>query len=319
MTTNFIGDWSGYGEGVIIAHVHMRIIEYDGALKVYALTKTLDGEGEVIEFTGTLESDTTANLELVNYVSDNPKEIPPINAHVILEAKPDLEQLEGQFATNAGTHGTVKLRKATRWGRILLNIPFVFHKLYIYVKKFINKQFRHVYFAFVVTLTVLSVTGIFPEKISTTEAIVLLVPLIFLFSENIKQLIEVMAVKKLGPVEFQLQTKPSPELNIPQLVRTFHTEFGEQLPLFSALTEFFVPRTKNLLRQIAYLNRTLSMSEFNALARRLGVPDNNLTATLQALVSGGCISVNETDEVAVQQVGREFLNFETRLAQIYRR
>ena len=39
MTTNFIGDWSGYGEGVIIAHVHMRIIEYDGALKYMPLPK----------------------------------------------------------------------------------------------------------------------------------------------------------------------------------------------------------------------------------------------------------------------------------------
>jgi len=319
MSANFKGDWSGYGEGATVASVHVRIRESDNGLRVYALAKGLDDEGEVIEFEGSLESETKATFELVNYVSDNPKTIPPRNAHVVIVSKPDIGQLEGQFTTDAGAHGTVRLRKARHWGKFLLSIPFVFHKLYRHVKKFIYKQFRNGYFALVITLAVLSVMGVFPEKMSTTEALVLLVPMIFLFSDNIRQIITAMAVRKLGPVEFQDQAKPSPELNIPQLVRTLHGEFGDKLPLLSALAEFFAVRTKNFLRLMVSLNKTLSMSEFNALARKLGVPDNNLAATLQALVSGGCISVNETGEVTVQEIGRQFLNFEARLAQIYGR
>lgn len=319
MTMNFNGDWSGYGEGVTVSGIHVRIKESDEGLKIYALAKTLDAENEVIEFDGRLESKIKANLELLSYVSDNPENIPPRNVHVTLEAKPDTEQLEGKFATDIGTHGTVRLRKARRWGRFLLSIPFVFHRAYRHLKRFTHKRFRYGYFSLVITLSVLSVLGMIPSKMSAVEAIVLLVPLLFMFSDSIRQIITAMAVRKFGPVEFQEQAKPSPELNLPQLVTALHGEFGDKVTLFSALTEFLVPKTKSLLRLIISLNRNISMSEFNALAKKLGVPDENLTPTLQALVSGECISVNELGEVVVKDAGKQFLDFEVRLSQIYAR
>lgn len=316
MHSYFKGDWSGYGESKTLARVHVRILQTPEGLRGYALSKSLDGEVEIIEVEGKEEMESKAVFDLVGYLSDGLGSIPPRNAQFVVIAKPATKQIEGSFVTDAGTHGNIRFRKASRWGKIQLSIPLSVHKLYRLIKKYVRWRFRTAYFAFVVVLAVLSVTGKLPSKISTMEVVVLLVPLIFLFSDKLREMIQATAVRKIGPVEFQEQAKPLPQFNLPQLVRVLHDEYGDNVPLFSALTEFLVPRTKNLLRRIVSLNRSLTLSEFNALAKKIGVPDQNLDATFEALVRSGCITINDKGELLVQEVGKQFLRFETHLAQI---
>lgn len=316
MHSYFKGDWSGYGEGKTLARVHVRILQTPEGLRGYALSKALDGEVEIIEVEGKEETESKAVFGLVGYLSDGFGSIPPRNAQFVVTAKPATKQIEGSFVTE-GTHGNIRFRKASRWGKIQLSIPLSVHKLYRLIKKYVRWRFRTAYFAFVVVLAVLSVTGKLPSKISTMEVVVLLVPLIFLFSDKLRDLIQATAVRKIGPVEFQEQAKPSSKLNIPQLVQVLHDEFGDKMPQFFVLTELLVSRTKNLLRLIVSLDRSLTLSEFNALAKKIGVPDQNLGATLEVLKRSGCITISDKGELSVQEVGKQFLHFESRLAQIY--
>ena len=318
MHSYFKGDWSGYGESATtLAWFHVRILQTPEGLRGYALSKALDGEGEIIEVEGTEETESKATFDLVGYLSDGLGSIPPRNAQFVVVAKPDIKQIEGYFATDAGTHGNIRFREASRWGKIQLSIPLSVHKIYRLIKKFVRCRFRIAYFAFVVVLAVLSVSGKLPSKIGTMEVVVLLVPLIFLFSDKLRELIQATAVRKIGPVEFQEQAKPSPQLNIRHLGQVLHDEFGDKVPLFSVLTELLVSRTKNLLRLIVSLDRSLTRSEFNALAKKIGVPDQNLGATLEVLKRSGCITISDKGELLVQEVGKQFLHFESRLAQIY--
>ena len=317
MHSYFKGDWSGYSESKTLARVHVRILQTPEGLRGYALSKSLDGEVEIIEVEGKEETESKATFDLVGYLSDGLGSIPPRNAPFVVIAKPATKQIEGSFVTDAGTHGSISFRTASRWGKIQLSIPLSVHKFYRLIKKYVRRRFRTAYFAFVVVLAVLSVTGKLPSKISTMEVVVLLTPLIFLFSDKLREMIQATAVRKIGPVEFQEQAKPPPQFSPRELVQVLHDEFGDKLLLFSELTAFLVSRTKNLLRLIVSLDRSLSLSEFNVLAKKIGVPDHNLGATFESLIQSGCIAINDKGDLSVQEVGKQFLHFESRRTQIY--
>lgn len=320
MSSPFVGLWSGYGEGASNARVHAQIEEGPNGLTIKALSKASDGEGEIIELEGKEESDGTASFSLTAYVSDSSNTAPPAQVHLVLRRAGRPDQLEGNWATDIGTQGDVRLRRAGSWGRFLLNVPLWLHKSYRLVKRYLRFRFRAAYLVAILGLATASVIGFFEEKISTTEAVILLVPLLFLYSDRLRELIASMAVRKLGPVEFQDQTRPSSDFSLSHLVRVLHGEFGDQLPQFAFLSEFFVQRTKSILRFLASLGRRLTMAEFYAIARNLGVTEEkNLQATLEALLRSGCLALNEKGEISVQELGLSFLRFEDRLGELYSR
>jgi hypothetical protein len=49
----------------------------------------------------------------------------------------------------------------------------------------------------------------------------------------------------------------------------------------------------------------------------VGVPEENLAATREALVSSGCVTLGD-NMVTVQPLGLQFLAFEDKLIQLYR-
>ena len=317
MSSQFIGDWVGSGEGKIFARVHVRIKGPANALSGYAIIKALDGEGEIIEIEGKENEEKKATFELINYVSDGPKTIPPSNAQIILAFHPDGDQLEGNWVTDLGNHGKVRLRKSVGWDKLPLRIPLFIHKAYRKFKKFLLRQFRYAYFFSVVALAFLSILGHFESKISTNETIILLFPLVFLFSDKLREFVIFMAFRKVGPVEFQEQGKPTKEFNLPKLVAALHSEFGDRTALFSALTEFFVPRTKNLLRVIVSIEKPININEFNALCKKLSIASDNIQVTLEALVQADCLLITENGKIEVQDVAKQFLLFEQRLSQMH--
>jgi hypothetical protein len=137
-----------------------------------------------------------------------------------------------------------------------------------------------------------------------------------MFSDKIQNLITAMAVRKLGPVEFQEQVKPAARPD--QAVEILQREFPEHLPLFSLLTQAFAPLTKALLRLMIAHDKPLKKTELRDLASKLGIPENNVTATSDALVQSGCIAAGEDGMIRVSEIGRDYLRFESRLEQLFR-
>lgn len=317
MPSKFIGDWVGSGNGPTFGQLHVRIKGSSTSLYGYALTNALDGDSEVIEVKGSESDENKAIVELVNYVSDGWRNIPPRHAQITLSINSDGDIIEGVWATDLGNHGDVHLRKAIGWEKLPLIFPLCLHKVYRRLKKYVLSRFRYLYLFSVVVLALLSIFGHLNSKINTNETIIILLPLVFMFSDKLRRFVNFMGLSKVGPVEFQDQVKPTGEFNFPKLVAALHGEFGDKTALFSALIEFFVPRTKNLLRMIVSVEKPINITEFNSYCVKLGIPADNIQATLEALVQTGCVLVSENGEITPQDTAKEFLVFEYRLSQIH--
>jgi hypothetical protein len=166
-------------------------------------------------------------------------------------------------------------------------------------------------------LTVLSIFGKTQNRITSVEAVLLLFPLVFLFLDHIKGLMATLALRKVGPVEFQSQESATRGIAPDQVVNALHREFGERLSLFSTLIRLFVPRTKAVLRLMAADDKPLTVPEFNRMAKGIGVLDNDLQATLEVLIKSGCVVMDAEGKLTVTDVGRQYLLFEVRFNQFY--
>ena len=317
MNREQIGYWVGHGRGAQFARASLRVTVTADRLRAYGFGRTSQGEVEVFEFEGAVESDNRAVLDLVDYVTDNPNTNPPSKAQIIVTYKDEPRQLEVQFATDIGTQGSFWLRPAKLLSLILLSIPMAPHRWYRSLKYYFRLKLRYIYLLLVILLAVLSIFGKTQDKITSVEAVLLLFPLVFLFLDHIKGLIATLALRKVGPVEFQSQESVSRGIAPDQIVNALHSEFGERLSLFSTLIRLLVPRTKALLRLMAADDKPLTVPEFNRMAKGIGVPDSDLQATLEVLIKSGCIVIDEEGKLTVQNVGRQFLLFEIRFNQFY--
>lgn len=307
---DFSGVWCGVAESYTSAHLKVKIIVKGNDIQLYALTNAFDGTNELITLSGVLKEEK-ADLELVSYLSDEPDDIPPNSANITLEHDKSADTIEGRFITNQGTSGTIKLKRGGFSTKLLFFIPIGIHYLYKRNKRFIKHRIGVIYFLLLILLATMSVIGFFPEKISVTESLVLSIPLLFLFSRDITKVISDLRVSKLGPIEFKEQNKPNKEVNIPKLINNLQEDFGENLPLFTALFEFFVPRTKILLKHLVENGRSLTLEEFTNIAINIGIQRSNIDATLQALISGQCIEVNKDGLVTITDTAINYLKFES--------
>lgn len=315
--SNFKGNWVGFGRGAQFARAKVRVSAKKDVLRVYGIGRTSDGNVEVFFFEGRPESETKAVLNLVDYISDNPLTISPRNAHIIVDFMAETDGLEIKFATDVGTHGYFQLRRAKLLQSLTLKIPSCIQAGYRHLKYYFRVRFRHFYLLAVLVLTVCSIVEKTTIKIGMVEAVLLILPLIFLYGDEVRGLFTVLALRKAGPFEFESQLSTSSHVTVEQLTTVLQDEFGEQAPQFFATSKFLVPRTKAILRLMVAEGAPLSKSRLYRMAAGLGVKNSDLEATISALEQTGCISAGEGEEFVVQDIGKQFLQFEYRLEQLY--
>lgn len=315
---NYIGYWSGYGRGVENARVHVRIYSENQRLRAFGLIRTISNEVEVAQFMGKEESDTKAFFELTEYATDNPRTLAPLYIKVVANYKAEPERLDIQFATDEGNKGTATLYRARTLGKLQLYIPAVIHTSFRCLKKYIRFRLKYFYLLFLIILSSLSALGKLPSKINIVEVVVLLIPLFFMFIEDIRRLVSILALRRLGPIEFQEQKQHPSGMTLKQVVQELNREFKNLAPMFFTLTRFLVPNTKTLLRLIIIHDRPLSEREFSDLASSIGIAEDNIPATRDALINSKCITTTESSRLVATDIGRRYLLFEDRITQLYR-
>lgn len=202
--SHYIGYWSGYGRGVENARVHVHIYSKNQCLRAFALIRTISREVEVVQFEGKRETDTKALFELTDYATDNPRTRAPFYVKIVVDYKAEPEQLNIQFATDIGTQGTAKLYRARTLRKLQLCIPANIHIAFRCLKRYIRFRLKYFYLLFLIILSFISALGKLPSKINTIEAVILLIPLFFMFIEDIRRLVSTLALRRLGPIEFQV-------------------------------------------------------------------------------------------------------------------
>ncbi len=315
--SNFKGCWVGLGRGAQFGRVKVRISEVGGALNAYGIGRTPDGEVEIFFFEGKPESETKVVLDLIDYVTDNPNTNPPTNAHIIVDYIVEKDNINIKFATDVGTHGGFRLRRASLFQSAIFGIPPLLQTSYRHLKYYLRSRLRHLYLIVVLGLTFLSVYEKMPVKIAMVEGILLIFPLIFLYGAEVRGLISALALRKAGPFEFESQASTASHVTPDQVVDILKNEFGENSQIFSATSKFLVSKTKAVLRLMAAENESITKQRFYKMAAGLGVLSNDIEPTLNALLQTDCISVSEDNKYLIQDFGNQFLWFETRVEQLY--
>jgi hypothetical protein len=314
--SHFVGDWQGHSEGLVASRVYLRIRGDAQRLDASAFAFRSDANAEAYKFRGHETSATEADFEIATAVADGIDLFMPRRMTVKGIYDPALSELHFRWATDIGTLGTAFMLPATARGRFVLAIPFPIHALYRYTKRFTRRYFRYGYLLFVVALALLSIIGMTPAKISTTEAVLLLAPLVFLFRDKMRDLMLSLRVRKAGPIEFFEEQPRSPAGNVDAGLYALGEQFGEHLSRLLTVSRFLVPRSKYLLTLMAHFGRPLSDAAFRGIARNAGVPENNIDATRDALISAECIETSPEGEYVITQFGRLLLLFELRAAQL---
>lgn len=308
----FIGLWQGYTEGTAVGRAYVRISGTAQHLEATALVLRSEGFGEAYKLRGREISNTEAVLEMAGCAVDFHSVNMPRTLKANIAVASDGSVLDGKWATDIGTLGNIRLYRANGVAKFVALIPFCLHLVYRTAKRLARKYFRYAYLIFTVMLAVQSLFGHTAGKISMTEAVMLLTPLLFMFRDKIYNLILSLRLRKAGPFEFYAQLANPPAGSVQAGYDQLRDEFGNHFQRLDAVARFIVPRTRYLLQVIDHFNRELTQADFFSLTRGVGIPEDNIVATHQALINAGCVAVTNSGSLVITEFGRQLLHFDRR-------
>ncbi|HZU41749.1 MAG TPA: hypothetical protein VE994_03685 [Terriglobales bacterium] len=240
-------------------------------------------------FTGTL-ADKKLALRMTRCRSKAP--LQPLDGKVTASLDEKSQHIEGTWETDIGTSGSCRFDSShSSWPRWILWL--------IGAKLRPSRWFAFLYMAFLFVCAIGSMTS--SIHLSSFAVILLLLPAPFLFTSDIARLITAFrqaGVKRAGPFEFE-QNLPTMEIVAPA------TQQDQENIAFAQLNRFFVLRTKILLMVLDKANG-MSLAEFRNLAPSLGVAEDNVVITLQAIVQTGCAEIHD-DKVVLTSWGKRYV------------
>jgi hypothetical protein len=300
----FEGIWSGYTQGTnrgkVLLQIQRRAITANGLTAKAILYDEQLGITEAW-FSGVISGGDKAEFRLLDVrglAQPMPRE-----GQVVLNLKEDGTG-EGQWQTDIGTSGAFRIVPATfgtiGWYLRILSAKasFAWHK-----------WLAPIYGSFLVLLAVVSI--FWNTTISYSALILLLVPVPFVFRQQLAQLIGLVhlwRIKKLGPIEFDLPQNP-PTQDIVALAR----QQAQAGIIFEHLNRFFALRTKVLLAVVAHSTGGISVPDFRKLALSLGSPPENVEVTINAIVQANCAQIQD-GRIRPTALGQRYVQAGLRLA-----
>lgn len=307
------GKWSGYTEGVAGGRIYLRIDGISDHLTAIALILRNDGFSELYQFQGRSPNGTDAVFTMDTVVVDAPYVQTPRRLRIESHLDSTTGEMQAKWSTDILTYGTAWLRKQGGIADYVLAMPYVGHCVYRYSKLFFRKWLRYAYLMFTVTIATYSALSASDTKLNFPESILLTVPLIFLFGDKLRFLIHFVGLKEAGPLKFEQQPQTAMEGRDPNaFVNELRAEFGDHLDTFFGLERFLVPRTIYLLRLISHYGRPLSQAEFTEYALSIGIPNDNILLTVNALASSKLVTLNDAKQAVITPLGHDFLRFAQR-------
>jgi hypothetical protein len=285
--------WRGYLTGTNRGTILLRLKQNGG--KVCAKAVVLDHQfgPAVVWLNGTLSG---AKLELRFADFRSEAGIRPLDGTVILNINEESGIAEGTWQTDIGTSGVCRLH-ASSLNLLCWGLRLVAARL----RQLIFKWAATIYLLFVLAIAIANLSGI--AQLSWPVLVLLLLPAPFLFASDLARLIAVLrgvGVRKLGLLELDQNPPPS------EIVEMLRQQTQETVTFFLC-DNFFVLRTKLLLILLAQ-QRSVDRAEFNALATGLGVPNDNIETTWNAILSSRCAKLEGSNVIMATDLGLRYTN-----------
>lgn len=215
----------------------------------------------------------------------------PLDGHLRLAFDSSLLEAEGEWRTDIGTEGRIRMRPV-RWG----GLAWLASRSVASVSYCLRRLARPVYALGLVGVGIGSILGLVTPTYLGAGFLLLPAPVLFL--RQIARVVQYLAIRKMGPVEFDRPQQGSAGAR-PAEFRGDNSTFA-----FLYLDQWFVPRTKMLLLWLA-ANGPAARDAFVDVASSLGVVDKNFHMTLNALLESGCVFFIE-DRLALSALGKQY-------------
>lgn len=304
--------WLGYVQGTNRGKIIVRMKSLNDTITGDVVFKDVAHGTAAAKIKGKLtNSQITANL--FDFVFAKPLPLEPQAGQISMTISKDNSEVSGAWATDIGTNGQCHLFKISSLRALSVFVPFF--RTFLLIKRGFIANLKYIYLAFSLLVMITSATSVLKEKIGLTETIILIIPLIFLFRNEIKNFFIITGLKKIGPVEFQEQSIVPVGIN-QETISRFVQEYAELFSFFVYLNQFFVPRTKALLRILA-TGPSITRQAFDQYARMLGIEENNIQVTYDVLVLDRCLQIDPNGLIGVTEIGRRFLEFGSRFNQLF--
>ncbi|MDQ7786719.1 MAG: hypothetical protein RDU01_03850 [Thermodesulfovibrionales bacterium] len=313
MTTNRWTGWAGYVQGTNRGKAFVHIKISNATLIGDFVFKDIAYGTAAAKIKGRLNN-SQITADLFDFVFAKPLPLEPQAGQISMTISEDGSELSGAWATDIGTHGQCHLFKINFFRALPIFSPLLY-RTFLFIKRGLIANLKYLYLVFSLLVMITSATGVLKEKIGLTETIILIIPLIFLFQNEIRNFFIITGLKKIGPVEFQEQTATPVGIN-QEVISRLVQEYAQLFPFFVYLNQFFVPRTKALLRILAAAP-SITRGTFNQYARVLGIEESNIQVTYDVLELNQCLQVDPNGLISVTEIGQRFLEFESRFNQLF--
>ena len=308
--------WAGYIYGTNRGKIFVGVKNLGDAVKGDMVFKDFQFGTSIIKFKGRLNNNQI-RADIFDFVFSRPLPLEPQTGQISMVISEDNNEISGTWATDVGTHGQCRLFKINFLRAFPISLPFLYRMILI-IKRWVMTNLKYLYLVLSFLVLIASITGVLKEKISITETIILMIPLIFLFRKEIRDFFLITGLKKIGPVEFQEQSGAPVGIN-QETIRSFVHEYGELFPHFVILNQFFVPRTKAILRILATETSPVPRQYFDRLAQMLGIEEGNIQVTYDVLVQNRYLEIDQDGRIRITEIGRKFLEFESKFNQLFPR
>ncbi len=269
--------WRGYLTGTNRGRLWLRMKEGREGVRGCALFLDQMLGQSVIRLEGS-RSDRNVELRILSFQSLAPLAANPLDGRVKFELAEDLKSATGTWHTDIGTNGSGSVSLGGLPGSFQARLAAA------RLRFFWRRHLPSLYTLLVGLLVALAASE--RAKLSTPILILILVPAPYVFRRHIAELIHAFRLRRLGPVEFREQGPVSAE------VRAAISTATQEAVRFALTDGYFVPRTKQVLLSLVQ-SRTLTRPDFEKLCAGLGITDENVEATWQALLVAGCATVDE--------------------------
>lgn len=280
--------WSGYLNGTNRGRVLIRMCSKADRVFTAGLLQDNRFGPARIEANGPINGNT-ANLRILSVQSRAP--IDPLDGLIDIKFSPDGTTAEGTWSTDAGAAGHCRLVK-TKY----LYLRWCWKSFSAAIGRCLHRNKARIYLVLILALACLSIFKKIDLRYPSLALILLIA--IYAFEDQIVHLIEVFRLKKFGPVEFREQGPLSPE------IKAAIAGASPQANRFALTDVSFALRTKLVLLSLVQ-RVSISRADFEKLAASLGITDEYVERTWQALIVTGCASV-ECDRMIISQYGIQY-------------
>lgn len=286
------GTFGGSNRGVL----WIRTAQSGAELSARCLLHDVVYGSAIAILNGTIEG-ASARLELVRHKPFGPAQ--PVRMEVTFSFSSDSRTAYGMWRTDVGTAGDLRIAEVPRLSRTWV-VRSVCTDLVVWMRA----RFAAAYLLSLIAIAFGAVVG--AVELGTPLFLLLLIPAPFVLQKTLARTIDLLRglnVRKIGPLEFS----QAPLDERTQQLAGMLDQQAQRASAFLVVDTLLALFTKLMLLWLLNGGGEASRDDFDAQARTLGILDDQLGPTIDAMLKTGCAAIDaSTGRIRLTSFGQDY-------------